>query len=357
MKIIGIGDLLIPCSDLLRGFECLSGTGIETEAVEWKLKDYEELQKINLLVEQGGSEVYEPDDAMVEAIREADMVVTQFFPITRRVIDACPQLKAIGVLRGGVENVNVGYASEKGILVFHTPGRNANAVADFTVGMLICECRNIARAHRELKAGNWVRDYSNAAFVPDLNGKTVGIIGYGTIGRKVAQRLKAFDMRVLVYDPFVSPSVCPEEMTSLEALMEQADFVTVHSRLTRDTWHLLDRAMLSRMKPTAYLINTARSGLVDEDALCDLLRERRIAGAALDVFEVEPPGADYKMIPLDNVTVTPHLAGGTRDAFSQSPVLLMKEVRRMLIDRQPTGFLINGESCRENQWLRNIEER
>lgn len=137
-------------------------------------------------MEQGGSEVVEPEDYILEAIGDADMVITQFCPITRRVIDACPNLKAIGVLRGGVENVNVAYASEKGILVLNTPGRNANAVADFTVGMMISECQNIAKAHRELKAGRWVRDYANAASAPDLCEKTVGLVGYGNIGRKVA---------------------------------------------------------------------------------------------------------------------------------------------------------------------------
>lgn len=355
MKIVGIGDLLIPCSDLENGFRRLVGTEIETQTVEWKLRDYEELQNLNLLVEQGGSEMVEPEDYILEAIGNADMVITQFCPITKRVIDACPNLKAIGVLRGGVENVNVAYASGKGILVFNTPGRNANAVADFTVGMMISVCRNIALSHRELKAGKWVRDYSNAASVPDLCEKTVGLVGYGNIGRQVAKRLKAFDMEIIAYDPYTSQENCDVELVELEELMQRSDFVSLHARLTQDTHHLINAHMLSLMKPNAYFINTARSGLVDEDALTEALREHRIAGAALDVFELEPPDAMYKMIPLDNVTVTPHLAGGTRDAFSRSPVLLVEELKRLLLDKMITRFILNADACSQHPWLEGVK--
>lgn len=355
MKIIGIGDLLIPSSDIRKGFEKLMGTGVETQTVDWKLESYEELQHINLLVEQGGSEAYEPAQELVDAISDADVVITQFCPMTKRVIDACPRLKAIGVLRGGVENVNVEYATEKGILVFNTPGRNANAVADFTVGMLIGECRNIAKAHMELKQGNWVRDYTNAAFVPDLCDKTVGIVGYGNIGRKVAKRLKAFDMHVIAYDPFVSQEQSDVPLVSLEELMRVSDFVTLHSRMTKETVHMINADMLALMKPTAYLINTARSGLVDEEALCDALKNRRIAGAALDVFEQEPPGKDYKLVTLDNVTIAPHLAGGTRDAFSYSPVLLLTEMKKVFFDGESSRSLLNGQACRDNELLKNAQ--
>ena len=355
MKIVGIGDWLIPCSDIEKGFEKLAGTGIETQVVNWDLENVEMLQHINLLVEQGGSEAYEPDDSIISAVRDADIIITQFCPMTRRVIDACPNLKAIGVLRGGVENVNVAYATEKGILVFNTPGRNANAVADFTVGMLISECRNIAKAHMELKNGNWVRDYTNAAFVPDLCEKTVGIVGYGNIGRKVAKRLKAFDMHVIAYDPFVKPEQCDVPLVSLPELMAQSDFVTLHSRMTKDTVHMINAEMLALMKPTAYLINTARSGLVDEDALCDALRNHRIVGAALDVFEQEPPGKDYKLVTLDNVTIAPHLAGGTRDAFSYSPVLLLNEMKKVFFEKKLTHYLMNAASCRDNPLLAGVE--
>lgn len=331
MKIVGIGDLLIPSADIENGFERLRMQGHDVSTVDWNLSGYEELQNINLLVEQEGSEIYEPPQYILDAVKDADIIVTQFCTITRKLIDSCTKLKAVGVLRGGTENVNVKYAASKGIQVYNTPGRNANAVADFTVGMLISECRNIAKAHLELKAGNWVRDYSNAAYVPDLKDKTVGIIGYGNIGRKVAQRLKAFEMNILAYDPYISEAD-GVTIVSLENLMETSDFVTIHSRLSPETEKMINAELLSLMKPTAYLINTARSGLVDEDALWEVLHAHKIAGAALDVFEVEPPGKDYKMVTLDNVTITPHLAGGTRDAFIQSPKLLAAELEKIFAE-------------------------
>lgn len=355
MKIVGIGDLLIPCSDILNAFKKLEGTGIDTAVVDWPLSSYEELQHINLLVEQGGSEVYEPPVEIIEAIQDADVVITQFCPITRRVIDLCPRMKAIGVLRGGVENVNVDYASEKGIVVFNTPGRNANAVADFTVGMMISECRNIAKSHMELKNGNWVRDYANAAYVPDLCEKTVGIIGYGNIGQKVAQRCKGFEMNIIAYDPYLTQDKCDVKLVSLDELMASADFVSVNARMTKETQHMINAGNLALMKPTAYLINTARSGLVDEDALVEVLKAGKIAGAALDVFELEPPGKDYKLVVLDNVTITPHLAGGTRDAFSYSPVLLINEMKKVFIDKQTSRFMLNAGRVAGNELLAGVK--
>lgn len=347
MKIVGIGDLLIPCDSIIEGFRSFEKLGAEITAVEWKLKDFEELQNINLRVEQRGSEIYEASQEILNAVKDADIIITHFCTITRRMIDNCPNLKAVGVLRSGFENINVEYASEKKIHVFHTPGRNANAVADFTVGMMISECRNIAKSHRKMKEGKWVRDFSNAGCVPDLCDKTVGIIGMGVIGKKVAKRLQAFEMKIIGYDPYVDSNVSEYPMVSLEELMTEADFVTVHSRLTKDTKGLISREMISLMKSTAYFINTARAGLVDEDALCEALNSREIAGAALDVFEEEPPGIDYKLVIPENVTLTPHMAGGTRDAFLHSPYLLAEEMLTFYREHKMSDFLVNKDIYRE----------
>lgn len=324
MKIVGIGDLLIPEKYIQKGFEVLKKQGHEVKTIQWQLKDYEELQNINLMVETKGSECYEPPQEIINEIEDADVVITQFCTITKKVVDSCPNLKIIGVLRGGYENVNFKYAKEKGIEVVNTPGRNANAVADFTVGMLLSECRNIARSHKNLKEGKWVRDYTNKASVPDLCNKTIGIVGFGKVGQLVAQRMNGFDMKILIYDPYIKK--VPDYVTkvSLEEIMKNADFVTIHSRLCDETYHMINEKMLTMMKPTAYIINTARSGLIDEQALYKVLKNNQICGAALDVFDEEPPTKDYPLVTLDNVTITPHLAGGTVDAFTNSPVLLAK---------------------------------
>ena len=324
MKIIGIGDLLIPGCYIEEGFAKCRPEGSELRIIEWETGTIEDLQNINLRIEQQGPDAYEAEDDFLEQLKDADVIITQFFPINRKVIDACKDLKYVGVLRGGMENIDLEYCSEKNIKVFNTPGRNANAVADFTVGMILAEARNIARAHALLKEGQWVKEYANADHVPDLCGKTAGIIGYGAIGRKVAQRLKAFDMNIIVYDPYVEDEEI--EKVSLEELFTRSDFVTIHSRLTKENAKMVSYELLSKMKPTAYFINMARSGLVDEDALEQVLKEGKIAGAAIDVFEKEPPGKDYKFLKYDNVTVTPHMAGTTRDAFTSSPVLLAERM-------------------------------
>ncbi|TQI68331.1 2-hydroxyacid dehydrogenase [Clostridium sp. KNHs216] len=346
MNIVGVGDLLIPENFIREGFRNFEQAGASLKTISWKLGDYEELQNINLLIETRGSEAYEVPDDILEAVRDADIIITQFCPINRRVLDACSRLKAIGVLRGGIENVNLPYASERGVAVFHTPGRNANAVADFTVGMILAECRNIAKSHLNLKNGQWVRDYNNKDSVPDLADKVAGIVGFGEIGRRVAKRLAGFNMKIVAYDPFVQQAPDGVKMLPLEKLMQVSDFVTVHARLTEETEHLVSAEMLDLMKPTAYLINTARSGLVDENALCEALKEKKIMGAAIDVFDEEPPRKGYPLIELENITVTPHLAGGTRDAFTSSPKLLAAEMIKLL-EGTDSRFVLNPDVYRQ----------
>lgn len=345
MKLLGIGDLFIPREYIEAGFEPFKELGIEVETAEWKLKDFNELQNINLLVEKGGSEAFEPPEYIVDACSDADIIITQFCTVTRKLIDSCGRLKAIGILRAGIENVNLEYANLKKILVFNTPGRNADAVADFTIGLLLSECRNIAKGHFGLKNGQWIREYPNSLHIPDLPGKTVGIVGLGEIGQKVAKRLVGFDVKLLGYDPFVRNPPYGIRMCPLEELMERSDFVTIHVRHTRETERLISREMINKMKPTSYLINTSRAAIVDEDALYEALKNRKIAGAGLDVFNVEPPPMDYPVVAADNVTITPHMAGGSKDAFLNSPAKLAAEMMRFF-KREETRYLVNREIIR-----------
>lgn len=329
MKIVGIGDLFIPASYIEKGFAPLREKGHLVEVMDWPLKSFDELQNYNLLVETQGCQALQPPQCVFELCADADVIVTQFCTVTRELVDACPKLKAIGVLRGGIENVCSEYAREKGIEVFNAPGRNAEAVSDFTVGMIICEARNIARGHHGILTGRWIRDYSNSGMIPDLPGRTVGLIGCGAIGMKVAKKLSGFDMTLLGYDPFASAERCKEagiEPVELDELMARADFVSLHARMTAENRHLIDARRLALMKPTAYLINTSRAGLIDEAALVEALRAKKIAGAALDVYEHEPPQPDDPLLALDNVTLTPHMAGGSNDAFFNTPILLRKRM-------------------------------
>ena len=342
MKLVGIGDLFIPKDYISNGFRSFEKFGVEITTLDWKLNGFQELQKINLLVETGGCEAYQLPEYILEAVREADIVITQFCPVTRKMIDNCSKLKAIGVLRAGIENINLEYASEKGILVYNTPGRNSDAVADFSVGMMIAECRNIAKGHFGLKNGDWIRLYPNSDYIPDFPGKTVGIIGLGEIGQKVAKRLAGFDMRLLGYDPYLAQPLPGIEMVSLEQLMTESDFVTIHARMTKETEGMINQELIGKMKPTAYLINTSRAGLINEAALYEALKNKQIAGAALDVFALEPPGADYPLVTLDNVTITPHMAGGSKDAFLNSPKKLASEMEK-LWSKELSRFLVNKD--------------
>ena len=320
MKLVGIGDLFIPCEYIENGMKGINNLDIET--VEWKLSDFNELQNINLMVEQDGCEAYEVPDYITEAAKNADILVTQFCPINKRLIDSCKNLKYIGVMRAGYENVNAEYAAEKGIKVFNTPGRNAQAVSDFAVGMMICEDRTIARGHYGIKNGNWIREYPNSGFIPDFEEKTVGIIGYGEIGRLVAKKLSGFDVNVLIYDPYCKSA----DTVSLEKLMRESDFITLHARLTEENYHMIGEKELALMKKTAYIINTSRSGLIDAKALYNALKEKKIMGAALDVYDEEPPSKDYPLVTLENVTLTPHMAGGSNDAFINTPKRLINDM-------------------------------
>ncbi len=333
MKIYGIGDLFIPAEYILSG---LKKNGLTGKVYNWNIETFEKLQEINLLIEQNGPEVYDVPQGIIDKIAPAEILITQFCPITKQVINSCPNLKIIGILRGGYENINVEYATAKGIRVLNTPGRNADAVADFAVGAIICESRNIARGHLGIKNGEWIREYPNSGFIPDLPGRTVGLIGFGEIGQKTAKRLSAFDMNILAYDPYCEEYPEYVRQAELEEIFAKSDFVSLHARLTKENRHLVNADMLKLMKPTAYLVNTSRAGLVDEKALCDALKNKKIAGAFLDVFEDEPPGIDHPLVVLPNVTLTPHMAGGSNDAFLNSPIKLAAELVKYL----------RGEECR-----------
>ena len=330
MKVRIIGDIYIDAEGMKESFASKGIRNIDIDAVQWALESAGELQKVNLLMERGGSEMYEVPDYIIDAVRDAEVIITEFCPINRHMIDSCPNLKAIGTIRAGTENLNVEYAREKGLRVFNNAGRNANAVADFTVGMLLSECRNIAKAHASIVSGGWKREFANSGMIPDLCGKTIGVIGVGQIGSKVARRLKAFEAKIVCYDPYCCDTNTEFDFVDLDTLLSASDFVTIHMRLTESTHHMLGRAELGRMKKTAYLINTARSGLIDEEALIEALREHRIMGAALDVFDQEPLPADSPFLSLDNVTLTPHMAGVTRDAFWGAPGLLAERMREYL---------------------------
>ena len=196
----------------------------------------------------------------------------------------------------------------------NTPGRNARAVAECTMGMILAEVRNIARSHASLKCGNWQRSFPNSDAIPELCGKTVGLVGYGAVAHLVAGYLKAFGSRIIASDPYFAGDPAGAELVDLELLMRNSDVVSLHARLTDESYHLIGENELAMMKPTAVLVNTARSGLVDEVALIKALEEKRIAGAALDVFDKQPPDPINPLLIHPKVLTTPHIGAHTDGA-------------------------------------------
>jgi len=341
MKLLAISDTYIPQEFMQQGFAGLKELGVELEVRRWEHPRLIDLQEANLAIEQGGPEAVTLPPEVTDNLADFDIVSVQFTPIGRSFIEAAESLNVIAVLRGGTENVDVDFATRRRISVLNTPGRNARAVAECTLGMILAEIRNIARAHGCLKNGQWRRSFSNSDAIPELCEKTVGLVGYGAVGRLVAGYLRVLGSRIIACDPYCSGDPAPAELVDLETLMRESDVVSIHARLTGETHHLIGRRELAWMKPGAILVNTARSGLVDEEALVQTLSERRIMGAALDVFDTEPLPPDHPLVRLDNVTITPHLAGSTIDAFRNSPKLMAQHLRRMFRGERPLP-IVNG---------------
>ncbi|PWF26488.1 oxidoreductase [Ancrocorticia populi] len=328
MRVLAIADAYIPADMLTDGTQALRDAGHEVEVVSWGPAVIEELQEINLQVELNGPNGVDLPAELQAKIGEADVVITQFAPISAALIEASPQLKAIGVMRGGTENVDGEAAKKAGVPVFNTQGRNARAVAEFAVGMILSESRNIARTHAAMREHVWLKDFPNSADIPELENRTVGVVGAGAIGQLVMKFLSGFDAKCIFFDPYTESSLYGERVEDLDDLLAASDIVTIHSRLTPENHHLIDARRLRLMKPSAILVNTARSGLVDEQALIAALQSREIMGAAIDTFDDEPLPENSPWMSLDNATITSHLAGSTQDAFRKTPRLLSDRLLR-----------------------------
>ena len=341
MKLLAISDTYIPAEYFCQGLSRLAPLGVEVEVRRWEHPTLVDLQEANLAIEKGGPGAVPLPAEVVREIADFQVLVVQFAPVSGPLIEAARNLKVIGVLRSGTENVDVAVATGRGICVMNTPGRNARAVAECAMGLILTEIRNLARSHAKLKAGQWSRIFPNSDCIPELCDRTVGLVGYGAVGRLMAGYLTAFGARIVAYDPYCQGDPAPARLVDLETLLRESDVVSVHARLTEENYHLIGREQLSLMKPTAVLVNTARSGLVDEQALAEALRGRRIIGAAIDVFDREPIGPDHPLVALDNVTITPHLAGSTIDAFRNSPKLFAGHFQRLLARQGPLP-IVNG---------------
>lgn len=255
---------------------------------------------------------------VARAARDVEVLLTHLAPVTASVLAAAERLRLVGVTRGGPVNVDLAAATARGVPVAHLPGRNLGAVAEYVIGLMIAATRNVGSASRSLAGGEWDGSYFRYARCgPELRSATVGLVGLGAIGRRVAELLGAFGSTVLAYDPYAE-AVPGVRLVPLAELLERSDIVSVHARLTDDTRGLFGADAFAAMRPGAYFVNTARGELVDEVALAAALDGGRLRGAALDVFDPEPPGAGSRLLGRPDVLTTPHLAGASRQVAEES---------------------------------------
>ncbi|HWR13152.1 MAG TPA: 2-hydroxyacid dehydrogenase [Rectinemataceae bacterium] len=345
MKGVVVGDFLLPTQILAKVFH---GDGIEAivgdvATTDFVVKERAEIRTVWRLLEQHGpSGVPFPADLPALAA-DAEVLAVHICPVSRALMDQCPKLKIILSARGGLENIDVAEATKRGIAVIHTPHHNAQAVAEYAIGLMIAETRNIARSYHALKQGTWREAYLNSAYIPELSELKIGIAGYGQTGRLVARKLRAFDAEILVADPFVPAEAIERDgfkAVSLEELIATADIISLHVRLSPKTAGMIGHKEFTAMKPGAYLINTARSGLIDEAALIEALAEKKIGGAALDVFDKEPLPMDSPLLQYDGLTLTNHRAGDTRNSYWNAPNLMRAQFLRLHAGARPQ-FLAN----------------
>lgn len=288
----------------------------------------------------GLKEYFGTADGVVDFIGDAEILVTQLAPMSRGMLERLPKLKMIAVSRGGPVNIDMAAARDHGVLVVNTPGRNASAVAEFTLGAMLAETRKIREGHEALRRGDWRGDLYRADVTGrELNEMTVGVIGYGNIGTKVVRLLRAFGAKVLVHDPYIQ--LAPEdaaagvELVGFDRLLADSDVVTMHARVTAETKHMMNAEAFARMKPGALFVNTARGPLCDYDALFHALTEGTLGSAMLETFAVEPAPPDLPLLHLPNVTITPHIAGASVRTVTFAAEQAAEEVRRFLAGEPP----------------------
>jgi D-3-phosphoglycerate dehydrogenase len=274
-------------------------------------------------------------EELLGELTDADGILVRSADITGKVMEAAPGLKVIGIHGIGVDRVDLEAAEKRGIVVTNTPLANTVAVAEHTFGLILSLIRRIPSSDRLIREGGWKRARLRGKLLMNM---TAGIIGLGNIGTKVAKRLRAFEAKVLAYDPYVPLERFEEagvRSVDLEYLLKESDIVTLHVPLTKFTKHMIGEAELRMMRKEAFIVNTSRGGIIDEEALSLALSDGRISGAALDVFEEEPLKRESPLIQFNNVILTPHAAGSTDESLKRMAETAARDIARVLQGKKP----------------------
>ncbi|MGH9992533.1 MAG: D-2-hydroxyacid dehydrogenase [Nitrososphaera sp.] len=289
---------------------------------------------IDSMKRSGLTVVYKPEikpAELVSSVKDYDVIVVRGRTrVTKEIVDAAANAKIIARVGVGLDNIDVTAAESRNIKVINAPEAASTAVAELAIGLMISLARSIPRADSETKKGNWIK---KELMGTQLSGKYLGIIGVGNIGRNIGRMAKALRMNLIGHDIYPIPREFISEtgmiVTDLNTLLESSDFVTCHVPATPETTHMFNSERLARMKPTAYLINTSRGEIIDENALCEALKSGRLAGAALDVYETEPP-TNRELLALPNLICTPHIGAQTKEAQQLASTVIAEKIIQIL---------------------------
>ncbi len=316
----------------------------------------EALARLNEVGEVVWSKTGREDD-LANEVGEASVIASEYCLISSRIFDRAPKLKAVSVWGVGYDHVDVEAATSRGIYVTNCRGANAESVAEHTFSMLLALSRKTLALDNFVRQGRWNTQQEigvEKQMTPrDLFGKTIGVIGFGEIGSRVARISRGFEMRIIAYDPYVSHERLGEfgaTSVDLEELLRVSDFVTIHSVLSPETRGMIGETQIRLMKPTAILVNVSRGAVVDQVALSKALRERRIAAAGLDVFSKEPLDPKDPLMGQDNIVLSPHIAGGSQEALDRTSLVLAEEISRVLRAEVPKN-LVNRLELRKMGFL------
>jgi len=306
------------------------------------------LHESGLTILEGDAEVIgpvanpDPDNPLNDFEMAEGAIVSSLFPGTGETFDRAENLRVVGRVGIGVDNIDLAAATERGICVTHTPDAPTESTAEFAVTLMMAVARRLKIADRRLSAGQWARVPETMGF--DLAGKTLGLVGLGRIGGRVAEIALALRMRVMAFDPYVTPdraaSVGVQLAPDLQTVLREADVLSIHAPLTEETWGIIGAAELALMKKGAIVINAARGPLLVESALLEALRSGHLSGAGLDVWDPEPPKQDNPLLYMDNVIIAPHIAGFTHEGRLRSNPAAVEQVLMALRGEHPT-WLVN----------------
>lgn len=274
----------------------------------------------------------------------ASVLVVELDFVFEEVFEAVPDLKFVGICRAATNHVDIEMATANGVAVVNTPARNAQAVAEHALGLMLALARRIPEGHEYVRTGRWLNPlepYVELRGV-ELGGRTLGIVGLGAIGRRLAEMAGAIGMECVAYDPYVDAPPPGVRLKGLNDVLTSSDFVSIHAPLTNETEGLIDSRGLSLMKPTAYLVNLSDARIVDRDGLVDSLESGAIVGAALDVFETHPIAPDHPLLGLDNVILTPHIAGATEETIQRYSRMMADDILRFMDGERPLNLVNPG---------------